>query len=252
MSVACAGWRLPHGSDRRGGRSSPGGRRAYQRGRQPLASDPRHRAGRLLQRRLPLPARSFHAAHTRQSCPCPHRVRAPVFYYAVPGTTIVQTDAIDLDGGRSESDHALATEGRVDHTVTSAFRAAESARAFPAAGFEAALTRFRVAVDPANQGVRLRRLADIAAGRQSAIVRVNGRDVGTWATADVSPILRWALFDCEVPPPRPTDTTPSTWRSMPWSRPRRGRLTGTKGGRKWRRRRSSWQLRQSRHRPRAE
>jgi hypothetical protein len=39
---------------------------------------------------------------------------------------------------------------------------------------------FRVAVDPANQGVRLRRTSDQNAGYQSAAVTVDGANAGTW------------------------------------------------------------------------
>ena len=64
---------------------------------------------------------------------------------------------------------------------------------------EAARTSFRVAVDPANRGVRLRRPADIALGRQSAAVLVDGRPAGTWSTSDVNAVLRWADLDFEIP-----------------------------------------------------
>ena len=47
--------------------------------------------------------------------------------------------------------------------------------------------------------MRLRRLADIALGRQSAAVLVDGRPAGTWYTPDVNPILRWAELDFEIP-----------------------------------------------------
>ena len=60
-------------------------------------------------------------------------------------------------------------------------------------------TRFRMAIPADNHGVRLRRLADIGAGRQAADVSVNGQLVGTWYSADVNPILRWAELDFDVP-----------------------------------------------------
>jgi len=122
-----------------------------------------------------------------------------VFFYAIPQATTVQTDRVELDAGPSEGDHALTTEGRADRTLTSSFRGEASDAPLSAAGFEAKVTRFHIAIRPDNEGVRLRRLADIAAGRQSAIVRVNGQDIGTWATADVNSVLRWALLDFEVP-----------------------------------------------------
>src|SRR5262249_4438824 len=116
-------------------------------------------------------------------------------YCAGDAAGAVETDRIAIGDAPSEAAHDLAAEGRVDRTLESAFRGDESDRPFTARGFEAAVTRFRVAVDPANAGVRLRRLADIAGGRQAAEVRVDGRPAGTWYTADVNPDLRFAELD---------------------------------------------------------
>jgi hypothetical protein len=61
------------------------------------------------------------------------------------------------------------------------------------------VTRFRLTVPAANHGVRLRRLADLAAGRQVARVVVNGAFAGVWQTSEVNPFLRWADLDFELP-----------------------------------------------------
>jgi hypothetical protein len=61
------------------------------------------------------------------------------------------------------------------------------------------VTNFRVAIDPANEGVRLRRTADIALGRQSANVLVDGHLAGIWYTPDINPTLRFADLDFEIP-----------------------------------------------------
>ena len=121
-----------------------------------------------------------------------------VFYYAIDEPTLFETDFIEIGNVGSEAAHAFAADARVDRTLTSQFRGAPD-QAVTASGLEAARTRFRVAVDPDNRGVRLRRLADIAAGRQSADVRVDGQPAGTWYTAAVNPQLRWAELDFDLP-----------------------------------------------------
>jgi hypothetical protein len=59
---------------------------------------------------------------------------------------------------------------------------------------------FRVAVDPANSGVRLRRLYDQKSPRQSARVMVDGRYAGTWLDAKGNEFLRWAESDFDIAP----------------------------------------------------
>ena len=122
-----------------------------------------------------------------------------VLYYALPDASLIQTDRLTLGDGASETEHALSAEDRQDRSLTSAFRGEAYQTPVTASGFEATVTRFRVAVDVANHGVRLRRLADIALGRQSALVSVNGTPAGTWYSADVNPVLRWADLDFELP-----------------------------------------------------
>lgn len=129
----------------------------------------------------------------------PAEMSSVVFYYAVPEVTITQTDEIELGARQSEEEHSLMVEKRVDRALTSAFRGEQSGKAFTAKGLEATSTRFRVAIAPENDGVRLRRLADVGGGRQAAVVIVDGKTIGTWATADINPVLRWALFDFELP-----------------------------------------------------
>jgi hypothetical protein len=122
-----------------------------------------------------------------------------VFYYAVDTPTLIESDRIAIGDPASEAAHAFAAEARIDRTLTSAFRGDESDVEVEASGLEAARTTFRIAIDPANCGVRLRRLADIALGRQSAEVSVDGTPAGTWYTADINPVLRWADLDFELP-----------------------------------------------------
>jgi hypothetical protein len=129
----------------------------------------------------------------------PAEMSSLVFLYALPEPSLRETDRIDLGDAASETAHALTAEGRVDRVLTSATRGDDSDAPFTAMGFEAATTRFRVAILSENSGVRLRRLADLAEGRQSAVVRVDGAVVGTWASAERNPTLRFADLDFEIP-----------------------------------------------------
>ncbi|MBQ4279688.1 MAG: DUF2961 domain-containing protein [Rikenellaceae bacterium] len=59
---------------------------------------------------------------------------------------------------------------------------------------------FRATVDPSNSGVRLRRRADQAFGRQRARVYVDGQYAGTWYDAQRNDILRWYDSEFEIAP----------------------------------------------------
>ena len=60
---------------------------------------------------------------------------------------------------------------------------------------------FTVTVDPENQGVRLRRRADQAIGRQRVKVFVDGTLVQerTWYAPDFNPFRRWLEDEFEIP-----------------------------------------------------
>jgi hypothetical protein len=114
----------------------------------------------------------------------PAEMSSVVFHYAIPEATIAESDAILIGAADSEQEHALVADDRVDQTLTSATRGDDSDAPFTLDGCTASVTRFRVATLAGNEGVRLRRFADIGAGRQTAVVRVDGTEVGVWSSAD--------------------------------------------------------------------
>ncbi|MBI3783770.1 MAG: DUF2961 domain-containing protein [Deltaproteobacteria bacterium] len=122
-----------------------------------------------------------------------------VFFYSIPEATLFETDRMVLDSGESEAAHQLVATNRQNAVVTSVFRGDDHYTRLTASGFTATSTRFRVAVDPANRGVRLQRLADIRNGRQSAVVRVNGEFAGIWSSVDINANHRWAELNLEIP-----------------------------------------------------
>lgn len=58
---------------------------------------------------------------------------------------------------------------------------------------------FRLAVDPGNRGVRLRRTSDQNTGYQTAAVTVDGTAAGVWVQALANPLQRWLEDDFTVP-----------------------------------------------------
>ncbi len=129
----------------------------------------------------------------------PAEMSSLVLYYAIDTPTLIETDRIAIGTTESEAAHAFAAQGRTDRVLRSAFRGDDSDVELERAGLDAVRTTFRIAVAATNRGVRLRRLADIGSGAQTAAVLVDGRPAGTWSTADVNPILRWAELDFDIP-----------------------------------------------------
>ncbi|MCY9556012.1 hypothetical protein M5W98_30965, partial [Paenibacillus apiarius] len=63
----------------------------------------------------------------------------------------------------------------------------------------APLVRFRLAIDPANQGVRLRRHGDQAGGYQQAAVSVDGTPAGVWLQPLGNDRQRWLADEFVLP-----------------------------------------------------
>ena len=125
------------------------------------------------------------------------------FVYLAKSTRLVQTDLVDVGQAVSESSHGYRTSKGASRAVLESRPEGES--------FETVLRRdgryhregtirFRVAVDPANDGVRLRRLFDQKEPGQSARVFVNGHDAGVWLDGNGNEFLRWAESDCDIAP----------------------------------------------------
>lgn len=129
----------------------------------------------------------------------PAELSSVVMYYRDPSPGLVETDTLRLDSATSRNDHAYQSNG-APYSLTSTFRGDTVSPPLSADGERATAVRFRLAVDPRNRGVRLRRLADIGAGRQSARVLVDGEPAGIWQSTDINPDLRWADLDFEIPP----------------------------------------------------
>jgi hypothetical protein len=124
--------------------------------------------------------------------------RSLAFYYLRKRPVLRQTDLLDVANPTSEQAHnycapdsklteelEAAYEGNADETLV-------RDRGRHHAGGE---ITFTVAVDPNNDGVRLRRRLDQNCPRQAADVYVDGHPAGEWYDPDRNPFIRW--FDSE-------------------------------------------------------
>jgi hypothetical protein len=114
-----------------------------------------------------------------------------------------QTDFIDVGNRTSEAAH----DYRATHSEPTGLVAASPEGAY----FETVLTEggrqhaegeitFTVAIDPDNQGVRLRRRLDQASPRQTADVYVDGEYAGRWYHGYHNEHLRWFDSDFDIHP----------------------------------------------------
>lgn len=123
------------------------------------------------------------------------------FCYLRKQPAVRQTDFLDVGNATSEKTHgyratrsasameiAAACEGGADETIVRDWGRSHS-------GGE---IKFTIAVDPENNGVRLRRRLDQNSPRQAAEVYVDGRFAGIWYHADHNPYLRWFDSDYDL------------------------------------------------------
>jgi hypothetical protein len=132
--------------------------------------------------------------------------RSLAFVYLRRSAGLVETDYVDVGRPESEKAHGYRTSdgGAPGAPVTLESRpegeAFETALRFDGRYHAAGTIHLRVAVDPANNGVRLRRLFDQKGPRQTARVFVDGRYAGTWLDASGNEFLRWAESDLDIAP----------------------------------------------------
>lgn len=125
------------------------------------------------------------------------------FLYLSPTPVHHQTDYLKVTNTGSEAMHGYTTS-QANETITVNSSCEGDELHFPHrdtgrvhAGGE---IRFSVAIDPGNQGVRLRRRLDQAVGRQQADVFIDGEFAGAWYHADENPALRWFDSDFDIHP----------------------------------------------------
>jgi hypothetical protein len=123
------------------------------------------------------------------------------FYYEAPSLGMALTDVLDVGDVLSESLHAYQLEGGVwVGTNAFAYEGEQDSHVIEDQGraFSNACS-FRVQVDPANDGVCLRRRLDQGRSRTRALVRVDGERAGLWQTSDTNAYKRWLDSDFLLP-----------------------------------------------------
>jgi hypothetical protein len=124
------------------------------------------------------------------------------FCYLKKKSVLVQTDYIDINNKLSEAMHKYSASSctSIDYTTSSCegnyFDSVETLNGYRHDG---GIIRFKVAIHPNNQGVRLRRRLDQKYGRQKARVWVDDEYVGVWYDAKLNEWLRWYDSDFELP-----------------------------------------------------
>ena len=129
--------------------------------------------------------------------------RSIAFVYLSRRVRLVQTDFLNVGNLQSEKAHGYAFTGNAP---------AEKLAASPEGDFfettvtedgryhEGGTISFTVAIDPQNQGVRLRRRLDQEVPCQGAKVFVDGAYAGTWYWGYRNEHLRWYDQDLDLPP----------------------------------------------------
>ncbi|MGC4897580.1 DUF2961 domain-containing protein [Micromonospora sp. DT31] len=129
----------------------------------------------------------------------PAEYASTAFLYTQPTVTTRRTDTIVTGDAASRAAHAY-TDSATQATLTSAFEGDDDN--LPQTGQVRATAdpvSFRLAVDPANQGVRLRRHGDQAGGYQQAAVSVDGTPAGVWLQPLGNDRQRWLADEFVLP-----------------------------------------------------
>ncbi len=123
------------------------------------------------------------------------------YYYAQPTARAVLTDVLDVGNSASEASHGYTisgatwsgTRGYTYDGVMDAYGSVDDGRSLRGYSW------FRLAINPANDGVIVRRKLDQGIANQQATVFVDGAPAGTWYIAGSNPNHRWRDDDFLIP-----------------------------------------------------
>ncbi|GAA3219965.1 DUF2961 domain-containing protein [Dactylosporangium siamense] len=122
------------------------------------------------------------------------------FLYTQPTAAVRQTDTVLTGDAASRSAHGYADGAATQYQLTSVFEGDNddvSSTGQVRSGTSA--ISFRVAVEPGNSGVRLRRTGDQQRAYQQAAVAVDGVSAGTWLQPLGNEIQRWLTDEFTLP-----------------------------------------------------
>jgi Protein of unknown function (DUF2961) len=122
------------------------------------------------------------------------------FWYGQPTYSLEVTDSLNTTDPASRQSHGYSVSGDATSSLSSSFPGEFSY--IPATlGLDTASSaiNFRMAIDPANNGVQLTRISDQNQSYQTANVYVNGAYAGQWMEPWSNPDSRWLDDPFEIP-----------------------------------------------------
>ncbi len=139
------------------------------------------------------------------------------YLYTKPDTSARATDTIVTGDAGSRAAHGYTEQNPgSQYALTSSYEGDDDSE--PVTGQVRATdgaVSFRLAVDPGNRGVRLRRTSDQNAGYQSAAVTVDGANAGTWSQPLHNTSQRWLDDELTIPPALTAGKSTITVRLVP-------------------------------------
>ncbi|MEV8376504.1 DUF2961 domain-containing protein [Kribbella sp. NPDC056861] len=121
------------------------------------------------------------------------------YLYTQPTVSTRETDAVDVGDAADRIAHQYTDSGAQTELTSTYEGDLDSLPRTDQVRSGTGTASFRVAVDPANQGVLLRRTADQAAKYQEVAVSVDGVPVGNWRQPLGNPQMRWLSDEFPLP-----------------------------------------------------
>ncbi len=122
------------------------------------------------------------------------------YYYAQDGPGLLATDRLTVGDRDDEAAHALESRATERAALTGFFEGDFDDVPWTFSGLATSEPlRVTLRLDPANVGLRLRRVFDQLEGRQQAAVLIDGRPAGEWYDPDENRFKRLAESDFEAP-----------------------------------------------------
>ncbi|WP_154814281.1 DUF2961 domain-containing protein [Actinophytocola xinjiangensis] len=123
------------------------------------------------------------------------------FLYTRPNVALRTTDTITVGDAASRAAHDYTDSAASQYGLTATYEGDDDHDALTAqVRSTSGAVSFRLAIDPGNDGVRLRRTSDQNTAYQSATVTVDGAPAGTWTQALGNGFQRWLDDDFTLPP----------------------------------------------------
>jgi Protein of unknown function (DUF2961) len=122
------------------------------------------------------------------------------FWYGQPTYSTQVTDSVDTTDAASRQNHNYKVSGDTESSLSSGF-AGEFAFVPVTLGLDTASNAisFQLAINPANDGVRLTRISDQNLSYQTADVYIDGKLAGMWVEPWNNPDYRWLNDVFEIP-----------------------------------------------------